>query len=161
MSIEHALELFDYYRAQPGQPGMCSACGHAGKSGYASPTPEEVRAQREQLPTWTADQIAQEMARLNALGRIQLCDDCWHLGYGWAPGEAHRLHRLAYRRRNMTRAEFDRKVAKGTAIYERRQHKAKPVQGESWRFVLWKGRPVDTLDLLYPVRSLTFPEQSV
>jgi predicted HTH domain antitoxin len=89
---------------------VCFGCGRPDPGSLSRPPWPDIRNRLEHHSHWSPEALAAEALRYQALVDsaipVVLCDDCWHLGYGWKSGEAERLHNRARRFANDTRRDY-------------------------------------------------------
>src|ERR1035437_8485475 len=105
-----AVELFRYYEELAGNTNkLCHGCGETLGS-YSRASLNEI-AKHLRQHRQTEERIAADLKRIRALvgdGKARFCDDCWYASY-WYADDAERLHRLAYKLREMTQDDFKRR----------------------------------------------------
>lgn len=117
---EKAAGLFMYYRSLHPNDPICAGCGQIGRDGYSRLDIETIESKLKTRIGWSEDQIASEIERIQILGGIALCDDCWRLEKLWSPGQAEALHRLAWRLRDMPVEEIKIRRERLQTIHRRR-----------------------------------------
>jgi hypothetical protein len=107
----------DYFlKASAVGEAVCFGCGRPDPGSLSTPPWSAIRDHLEQHAQWTPVDLAAEALRYKALTDagipIVLCDDCWHCGYDWTPGEAEHLHARARRFAHETEQDYLRRHRK-------------------------------------------------
>jgi predicted HTH domain antitoxin len=103
--------VVDYYKlAHTFEQHVCFGCGRPDPGSLSTPPWPAIRDHLERHAKWSPEDLAAEEVRYQMLADagipIALCDDCWHCGYDWQPGETERLHARARRFAGQTESGY-------------------------------------------------------